>query len=564
MPFKFFLAALLTSVASAAFAQPYNDTPLPTSKQTSLSVGSYAALRAFPISQYRPPPMVCTLGYTTTGDGGQGCYSWFAGDTTSPNGVNIVSTTTGVVGNWYLATLSNISIKQAGAVCDGTTQDGAALTALQTAGGGVIPPNVVCNTNLNPTTMTGPFRGPGTWIDAAAHKRAPNFVQYTSKPSYTGPDNSPVSYFNGDFSKMPFAGEVWVSGTTTLGQPATGFNFVENVGGLNNSLFNIDAGWNQDLNDNNGRTTVVWDRTHLYNTGQGGIMGHSVSCFVSGTKAGSTNFLANPACADYSAESYAGADGVYLNPWEGNCDDQGHDAACSGYVMNEVRGNITGAKGARFEGFLMQSTGAYPVDSMFAGVGPSMIGLDLSGMSQPLFGLQAAFKGAGGSGYVVGNTLPVAGGTGSPTVIYVDSVDGGGAITTSHVLHGGIYSVSPGNGTLALLGGSGSGATEIVAYTTSTTGAVAAYPLGCQYLGATNTGTPGKNSAAVQLGQLWSICAVSQGISIGTTTNTWSGGGTNSIMLGQVVEVAAGRPGLGRSHSTHGRSRAGATPRRGS
>jgi hypothetical protein len=67
---------------------------------------------------------------------------------------------------------------------------------------------------------------------------------------------------------------------------------------------------------------------------------------------------------------------------------------------------------------------------------------------------------AGGSGYVVGNTLTVVGGTFSTAAqLRVDAVDGGGAVTaTSFVNTAGAYSVLPAN-PVSVTGGAGSGAT---------------------------------------------------------------------------------------------------------
>lgn len=68
---------------------------------------------------------------------------------------------------------------------------------------------------------------------------------------------------------------------------------------------------------------------------------------------------------------------------------------------------------------------------------------------------------SGGSGYVVGNLITLAGGTRStPVVITVDSVDGGGAILTSHMSTAGNYTALPTNPVAqATTSGIGTGAT---------------------------------------------------------------------------------------------------------
>ncbi len=56
-------------------------------------------------------------------------------------------------------------------------------------------------------------------------------------------------------------------------------------------------------------------------------MAYNFSAFVTGAKAGATHFLANPAGNGFSGDLTAGAAGVYLNPYETNCTDNGFDIA---------------------------------------------------------------------------------------------------------------------------------------------------------------------------------------------------------------------------------------------
>ena len=52
---------------------------------------------------------------------------------------------------------------------------------------------------------------------------------------------------------------------------------------------------------------------------------------------------------------------------------------------------------------------------------------------------------SGSFGYAIGNTLTAVGGTGTPAVIQVDTVDGVGTILTWHFTNNGSYSVLPTN-----------------------------------------------------------------------------------------------------------------------
>lgn len=62
---------------------------------------------------------------------------------------------------------------------------------------------------------------------------------------------------------------------------------------------------------------------------------------------------------------------------------------------------------------------------------------------------------AGGSNYVVGNTLSVAGGTGTAATIRVDAIGAGGAITAASIVANGAYSVLPAQAANAVTGGAG-------------------------------------------------------------------------------------------------------------
>lgn len=66
---------------------------------------------------------------------------------------------------------------------------------------------------------------------------------------------------------------------------------------------------------------------------------------------------------------------------------------------------------------------------------------------------------AGGSGYTIGNTLTISGGTGTAPTIIVDTVDGGGAVLTAHMATQGSMSVLPVPQPTPVTGGTGASAT---------------------------------------------------------------------------------------------------------
>ena len=119
----------------------------------------------------------------------------------------------------------------------------------------------------------------------------------------------------------------------------------------------------------------------VYQNGQGDLACYNGSAFVTGTKAGSTKFLANPAATLFNGDIQSGADGVYLNPYETVCSDGGFDVACVGIVNNFNRTVSTGAKSAVWIGYRGQSIGSSPMDALITATGTWKNGLDLSMMT---------------------------------------------------------------------------------------------------------------------------------------------------------------------------------------
>ena len=107
-------------------------------------------------------------------------------------------------------------------------------------------------------------------------------------------------------------------------------------------------------------------------------MCYNATAFVTGTRSGSTNFLANPAAVLFNGDMTAGADGVYLNPYETICIDSGYDVACVGIVNNFNRTNATGAKSVFWLGYRAQNVGSATCDALISATGLWVTGLDLA------------------------------------------------------------------------------------------------------------------------------------------------------------------------------------------
>tara|TARA_R110000868_G_scaffold5468_1_gene32963 strand:+ start:280 stop:1023 length:744 start_codon:yes stop_codon:yes gene_type:complete len=99
---------------------------------------------------------------------------------------------------------------------------------------------------------------------------------------------------------------------------------------------------------------------------------------VTGTKPGATKFFANSAVGLFAGDCFAGAAGVYLNPLELICEDQGFDAAAVGGVFRLYRTNSTGALDTFWTGLRVQSQGAERIDVGLSVIGPCKYGIDLS------------------------------------------------------------------------------------------------------------------------------------------------------------------------------------------
>lgn len=282
-----------------------------------------------------------------------------------------------------------VSLKDLGGVGNGIANDTAAVNSAIALGQSVTAPLGTYGTTLASSQITASLRGPGQVRDINGNKRAPIFTAITAPPASLGNAGGGVeTAFNGDLRKSPGAEEYRITGSATLGQPTTGYIYTPEATPHYVYLYN-ESGWNQSTSGNNGRTAATAYRTQVYQAGQGDAVCFNGEVFVTGTRAGSTNFLANPAGSLFNGGMTAGANGVYLNPYETICVDNGFDAACVGIVNNFTRTNATGAKGVWWGGYRAQSDGAASCDALISATGKWVTGLDLA-MGSLDFGVSKA------------------------------------------------------------------------------------------------------------------------------------------------------------------------------
>ena len=125
----------------------------------------------------------------------------------------------------------------------------------------------------------------GNYINQKAPSAAPSSICNTG--SY-------ASAFSCDLSKLPYAIGSQITGTATLGQPSSGYQFTPNLSVVYTYLSNF-SGWNNITSGDTGRTGEAAFYTKADNYGQGDVFAYFGNIFVDGALSGATSFLANPA-----------------------------------------------------------------------------------------------------------------------------------------------------------------------------------------------------------------------------------------------------------------------------
>jgi len=226
---------------------------------------------------------------------------------------------------------------------------------------GIAPPTVVENDGTSITNTTR-----GRWKS-----------EITAAPSSFGNYDSVLTAFDGDLAKVQLPVEHRITGAATLGQPASGYLYTPEAYPHYTYLYNS-SGHNESTSSSDGRTAAAGYHCRVVNVGQGDCAAFNAIGYVNGAKASATSFLANPAASLFNGSISAGADGVYLNPFEIYLNDAGFDVAGNGIVLNMYRSDITGALGVSWNGIRVQSVGTQKIDSHYFATGAARVGLDLS------------------------------------------------------------------------------------------------------------------------------------------------------------------------------------------
>ncbi len=294
----------------------------------------------------------------------------------------------------------HLSLQDFGAVCDGVTDDSAAIrTAGATGLRMEIPSGFVCNgASIPQYTPFGNFVGPGQVKDLSGYLRGPVSGGVSAPPNQQAwnqttstADNCGGSFgcwAKFDYSHALRAEEYFINGATTLGQPVHGYEYMP--GAVPHILFfNNSSGWNNSLTGNDGRTMAAGNRVIMQQNGGGDMSAYEAEISCGGTVKGPgglayTDWLAVPACGYQGGDISSTLPHQYMQMQEWHFADQGNDVAVVGSTMGYTR-NSTTAPGLNNRWVdqlstcnLFPVTGSLPCDAQHVVSGMWRIGLDFA------------------------------------------------------------------------------------------------------------------------------------------------------------------------------------------
>jgi hypothetical protein len=285
--------------------------------------------------------------------------------------------------NFASHTSDYLNAKDFGATGNGTTNDLTAINAANTAGIGLLAPGSY-NIGASATALpNGRYYGPNgghisSTENGSTRAQSPNLSIISAPVTQSSNNGYIFQSFDGDISKITLPFQSFITGSSTLGQPASGYVLNPQVSGIYGSTLNF-SGYNQSLSGNGGRTGASQVYMTASQGGSGDFSSYFSNLFTFGTKTGATSFLANSATSGLGGQSFAGANGVYLQGiGDFNFDDLGYDAAVIAEVFNFFRSNGTGNLGATWMAYRPQSRGAIPIDSFYSMAGIAQYGIDFT------------------------------------------------------------------------------------------------------------------------------------------------------------------------------------------
>ena len=273
-------------------------------------------------------------------------------------------------------------------VGDGTTTNNVAIAAAEASSVKQlgVPEGTYRTTGVaTGAALTKTYFGPGQIETTDGNALPPNWRVVSALPT-EGNHDYILTAGNGDAQKMQDFLGTWVTGSSTLTQPASGYKIVyEAAGRLNHFLLTASAGWNQSTTGNGGRTGYFHTVTKGTQAGNGDAGGYYTSIFVSGARTAGvggpgtpTDALAMPGGVVHGGQVVAGANDVYLNNIEMNAVDAGYRASAGVFVANLNRTNSDTTNNQFWFAFTAQSIGTQDADTAYRVSGAWKHGVDLT------------------------------------------------------------------------------------------------------------------------------------------------------------------------------------------
>lgn len=266
-------------------------------------------------------------------------------------------------------------------VADGVEDNAATVAAaLASDATAINVPDGIVHTTASPITRSVAYRGPGTL--KRTYKYAPRLTVITSAVPPLPPTgfDVPDTAFDADFAYNTTALDHRV--LAAFANPPTGYQYNPLVmPHVNYFTQGANAGHNQSANSNDGRTgnSCYYVKGDNYGKGDFGAFTAQMGVYYSDpTK---THWLAQPACSIIGGNCAAYVDNVYLNPQEMQLQDNGHNVACIGPVINMERKSnalvTSSTNGMPWIGLLLNSHNN-PTDIGLKVAGKVGVGLDLT------------------------------------------------------------------------------------------------------------------------------------------------------------------------------------------
>lgn len=275
------------------------------------------------------------------------------------------------------------SLKDFGAVGNGTTDDSAAITAAEASSASwIYVPQGTYLTTKAPQQLTKVYWGAGKILlsNYATHKTPPVYTYISSEPTARITGRDPAQEFTGDF-KSPLSYQQYVVGSATAGQPTTGYRNNPELSQIRAHCY-TSAGYNHSTTGTAGRTSVAQIDLYHVMQGRGDAMNLLVGGYISNPELGrNSKSVSDPAITGLAGGFIATTDEVNIVCMEMQLEDNGKACTGAGVGVNLKRTVDPGANSKSYcwSGFSARATAStFPIDAGFHLSGNARIGLDLS------------------------------------------------------------------------------------------------------------------------------------------------------------------------------------------